>query len=219
MNNEEQKLEAYVNSIQFDDAPRAEHRERLEKRVMQAYETKTKYGDYQEPVAVYMRKLAFAAGFLIVCGLLFWTLDKAVITDNEPDFIAKHPDKEQLKKIIKEENATGVEKKELVARMKDIWEMVKSKDTDALVSVLQTDDFAYNLRLWAAKYLGQLGNQQTLTLLENTIDKMAIDDPNDPLKIAATKIRKKLNLPDPEQTEEKKPYEAPGMRSMEDASK
>ena len=94
-------------------------------------------------------------------------------------------------KLIEEE-PTKADKKKLLARVKDIWLMIHNEDAEGLVSVMQSDDIARALRVWAAKYLGQFGDEGTLKLLDETIEQMQITDPNDPLKIAAQKIRKRL---------------------------
>lgn len=196
MTNEENKFEQYVNSLRFDDEPSKDHQDKLEKKLLEAYDYQQKYGGHVEPVSLYMRKLSMAAGFLIVCGILFWGIDKAFITEPHPDFIASHPDRDILEKIIEDEQATGIEKKNLVAKMSDIWNMIRNEDADALVSVLQTEDIARTMRSWAAEYLGRFGNDQTLAMLNDAILKLGVTDPNDPLKIAASEIRKRLNLPE-----------------------
>ena len=195
MSNEEKKFQAYVDSIRFDDTPGEAHRETLEKQLLEAYDHEQKYGDYVEPVSLYLRKLAIAASFLIVCGLLFWGIDSMFI--GEQSYVAQHPEKEAIEQIIEAENVTGEEKKQLVAQIKDVWDMISSKDTDALVSVLETDETAYALRKWAAKYLGKFGGEDTLAVLDATIEHLDVTDPENPLIIAADKIRSRLGLPKP----------------------
>lgn len=219
MSDEEKKFQQYVDSLRFDDAPSKEHQDKLEKRLLEAYDYQQKYGNHVEPVAVYLRKLAIAAGFLIVCGVLFWGIDKAFIT-KETDFIAQHPDKEILEEIIVEEQATGDEKSHLIAKMSDIWDMIRDQDADALVSVLQSDNVARKVRTWAASYLGQFGTERTLAMLEDAIGRLEIADPNDPIRIAASKIRARLHLGPVEEdatetdTEES---ESPSMRSADNS--
>ncbi|MEN8126704.1 MAG: hypothetical protein ABFR90_02745 [Planctomycetota bacterium] len=216
MSNGENKFEHYVHSLRFDDEPSKDHQDKLEKQLLEVYDNRQKYGGHVEPVAVYMRKLAIAAGFLIVCGVLFWGIDKLIITEPHPDFIANHPDRAKLEKIIKDEQATGTEKKNLIATMSDIWDMVGNEDTDALVSILQTDDIARSIRTWAAEYLGRFGNDQTLTMLDSAILKLDATDPNDPLKIAASEIRKRLNRPEPQTPPGPDAMKAPSMKSLDD---
>lgn len=198
MNNQEKKFQEFVESIQFDDQPSQAHREKLKKQLLEAYDHEQKYGDYVEPVSLYLRKLAVAASFLIACGLLFWGIDSMFI--GEQNYVARHPDKEAIEKIIEAENATGEEKKQLLAQIKDIWTMISDQDTDALVSVLETDETAYAVRRWAARYLGKFGGEDTLNVLDATIDHMGITDPENPLVIAADKIRSRLGLPKPDRT-------------------
>ncbi len=195
MSNEEKKFQNFVESIRFDDSPSEAHREKLEKQLLQAYDYEQKYGDYVEPVSIYVRKLAIAASFLIVCGLLFWGIDSMFI--GEQGYVAQHPEKEAIEQIIEAENVTGQEKKQLVAQIKDIWDMISNQDTDALVSVLETDETAYAVRKWAAKYLGKFGGEDTLAVLDATIDHLGVTDPENPLVIAADKIRSRLGLPKP----------------------
>lgn len=211
MNNDEQKFEQYVDSIRFDDEPRAEHRDKLEKQVLEAYDTQAEYGGYEEPVAVYFRKLAIAACFLIGAGVLFWAIDSMFIT---PEPFAHHPEKEAIQEIIEEENVTGAEKKKLVAQIQDLWTLISNHDTDELVSALNTSDIAYNVRTWAAGYLGKFGNEKTLAAIESKIHSLNITDPNNPLVIAAHQIRQRLNLPKEENSESQ---EMPGMQSLESA--
>lgn len=215
MNEEEKQLEAFVNTLRFDDAPDHGHRDKLEKELLEAYDYEQKYGDYEEPVSIYFRKFAIAAGFLIICGVMFWAIDSTMIT-HEPDYLADHPKKEEIKQILVEEEVTGVEKKHMLAQIKDVWQMIADQDSDSLVSVLETSDVAYNIRAWAAKYLGKFGSAETLASLEHAITAMGIDDPNDPLKMAASKIRKRLNMPEP--VEESAPVEdeGPSMKATED---
>lgn len=200
MTNEEQKFEQYVNSLRFDDEPSQDHRDKLEKKLLEAYDYQQKYGGYVEPVSIYLRKIAIAAGFLIVCGALFWTIDTYYIGSSPP--YANDP---EIKELLEQKDISGHEEKQLLARLNEIWEMIRSKDADALVSVLQSDEITGKVRLWAAKYLGQFGNQQTLTMLEQTIEQMHITDPNHPLMIAAQKIRCRLGpLPPPSDSDEDK---------------
>jgi len=214
MTDEEKKFEQYVNSLRFEDAPSKEHQDKLEKQLLEAYNQRQPAGDDSvEPVSLYLRKLSIAAGFLIACGVLFWGIDKAFITRPHPDFIANHPERETLEKIIKDEQATGAAKKNLIAKMSDIWDMIKNKDSDALVSVLGSDNVARSLRTWAAEHLGRFGNKQTLDMLDNTILKLGVTDPNDPLNVAASQIRKRLKLPEAESPEQS---ETPSMKSLDE---
>ena len=194
MTNEDKKFEQYVESLRFDDAPSQGHREKLEQQLLDAYDDRAEQADTIEiePTSLYVRKLAMAAGFLIVCGALFWGINKTMITSQHPDFIVSHPEREKLERIIEKETATRTEKKHLIAKMSTIWTMIQDQDSDALVSVLGSDTVAYRVRTWAADHLGDFGDEQTLTLLEQTIEQMQITDPNDPLVIAADKIRKRL---------------------------
>ncbi|MDH4203607.1 MAG: hypothetical protein OEV87_12045 [Phycisphaerae bacterium] len=196
MSNDEKKFEHYVNSLRFDDAPSKEHQDKLEQQLLEAYDQRQPAGDAVEPVSLYMRKLSIAAGFLIACGVLFWGIDKAFITRPHPDFIANHPERDTLEQIIENEQAAGAERKNLIAEMSDIWKMIRNEDADALVSVLGSDSIARSVRLWAAGHLGQFGNQQALDMLDSAILNLGVTDPNDPLKVAASEIRKRLNLPE-----------------------
>ena len=195
MSNEEKNFQEFVNSIRFEDEPSQAYREKLEKQVLEVYDHEQKYGDYVEPVSLYFRKLAIAASFLIVCGLLFWGIDTMFMS--EPDYVAQHPEKEAIEQMIETENATGVEKEQLLTQIKDVWKMICDQDADSLVSVLETDDTAYAVRKWAAKYLGKFGKEDTLAVLDATITHMGITDPENPLVIAADKIRSRLGLPKP----------------------
>jgi len=215
MTDKDNKFKNYVDSLRFDDEPSKDHRGKLEEQLLEAYDQK-QYSERVEPVGLYMHKLAMAAGFLIVCGVLFWGVDKMFITKPHPDFIANHPDKEALQEIIRKEQVTGTEKKALVASIRDIWDLIEDEDDESLVSVLQTDEIAMSVRTWAARYLGTFGNEETLTLLDNAILKRSVTDPNDPLKIAATKIRKRLNLPEPETSEKPEVSDTPSMNARDD---
>ncbi len=199
MSNDEKKFEQYVDSIRFDDQPNAAHRDKLEKQLLDAYDTQQEYGDYVEPVSVYFRKLAVAAGFLVVAGVLFWAIDSAFITPVQDPF-AGHPEEETIQKIFEEENVSGAEKKKLVAQISDVWKMITDKDTDRLMAVLEMQDTAYTVRIWAAKYLGKFGDKKTLSNLEAAIEKLNISDPNNPLVVTADSIRQKLGIPKPEKT-------------------
>lgn len=216
MSNEEKKFEHYVNSLRFDDAPSQEHQDKLEKQLLEAYDQRQPAGDTVEPVSLYMRKLSIAAGFLIACGILFWGIDKVFITRPHPDFIANHPERDTLEQIIENEQATGAEKKNLIAEMSDIWKMIRNEDADALVSVLGSDSIARSVRTWAAEHLAQFGNQDTLDMLDSAILNLGVTDPNDPLKIAASEIRKRLNLPEPKPSSKAETSEAPSMTSLEE---
>jgi hypothetical protein len=206
MSNDEQKFEQYVDSLRFDDAPSAAHRDKLEKQLLDAYDTQAEYGDYVEPVAVYFRKLAIAAGFLIVAGVLFWAIDKTFISR---DSIAQLPDQEGIQKILESENATGTEKKKLLTQIHEVGTLIDKQDTEQLVTVVKTQDFAYAVRTWAAKWLGRFGNENTLASLEAKIHSMNITDPDDPLVIAAEKMRQRLQATEPNTREQ------PGMQSLE----
>ena len=216
MSNDETKFEHYVNSLRFDDEPSKDHQDKLEKKLLEAYDHQQKYGSYVEPVSIYLRKLSIAAGFLIACGVLFWAVDKMFITQPHPDFIATHPERDTLEQIIEDEQATGIEKKNLIAKMNDIWTMICNKDADGLVSVMGSDNIAGSLRLWAAEHLARFGNQDTLDMLEHTILKLNITDPNDPLKVAASEIRKRLNLPETQAPAKTETHEAPSLQSLDE---
>jgi hypothetical protein len=213
MTNEEQKFEHYVNSLRFDDAPSRDHQDKLEKQLLEAYDQRQPAGDLVEPVSLYMRKLAMAAGFLIAAGVLFWGIDKVIITQPHPDFIANHPERDTLEQIIENEQVTGAEKKNLIAEMSDIWKMIRNQDSDSLVSVLGSDSIARSVRVWAADHLGQFGNKDTLDMLDSAILKLGVTDPNDPLNVAASQIRKRLNLP---QSQTPSKAEMPSLESLDE---
>ncbi len=208
MNNDEQKFQDHIDSIRFDDAPDAAHRDKLEKQLLEAYDTRVEYADYEEPVAVYFRKLAIAAGFLIVAGVLFWGIDRTVISR---DPIAQLPDQPGIQEIIEQENVTGQEKKELLTQIYDVGTLIEQEDTDGLVSVVKTTEFPHTVRTWAAKWLGRFGNEETLAALEEKIHNMNITDPNHPLIQAARQLREKLHRPESQD----KPNEPAGMQSLE----
>ncbi len=206
MNNEEEKFEQFVASIRFDDTPSDTHRDQLEKQLLEAWDEAQAESEAEteadnivvapvEPTSLYLQRLAIAASFLIICGTLFWGIDKMFI--GEQSYIARHPDRQAIERIIEAENATGVEKKKLLAQIKDVWNLIDSKDSASLVTVLHTDDNAYTVRVWAAKYLGKLGGEDTLEIIETTIDQLGVTDPQDPLMIAADKIRERLGLEKP----------------------
>ncbi|MHC4551982.1 MAG: hypothetical protein ACYSUT_04335 [Planctomycetota bacterium] len=199
MNNEEQKFQQFVDSVRFEDAPNEAHRDKLEKQVLETWDHEQKYGDYVEPVSLYVRKLAIAASFLVVCGLLFYGIESMFI--GEQNYVAHHPEKEAIEQIIESEAATGAEKKQLVAQIKDVWNKISARDTDALVAVVEADETAYALRKWAAKYVGKYGGTETLNALESAIEQMDITNPDNPLMIAADAIRDRLGIdstPEPE---------------------
>lgn len=196
MTKEENQFHQYVDSLRFDDEPSKDHQDKLEKQLLEAYDHQRKYGSYVEPVSIYLRKLAAAAGFLIICGILFWGIDRTFIT-TEPDFIANHPERDVLEHIIKEEQVIGKEKKNLIAQMKNLWDLIYTQNTEELVAVLQSEDITHTLQDWAAKHLGQLGDQKTLIQLEQSIQDLNIDDPYNPLMTAAQTIRERLDQPDP----------------------
>ena len=214
MSNDEKKFEEHVNSIRFDDEPTAASRDKLEKQLLEAYDTQAEYGGYVEPVSVYFRKLAVAAGFLVAAGVLFWAIDSAFIGPDK-NYFAGHPEEKAIQKIIEEEKVSGTEKKQLVAQISDVWEKVTNKDTDGLVAVLETRDTAYAVRKWAAKYLGKFGNEATLSGLQATIEKLNISDPNNPLVIAADKIRQRLGLSETEKTTPPENCSIQSLESME----
>lgn len=209
---EEKKFEQYVNSLRFDDTPSTEHRDKLEKQLLEAYDQRQESGDSVEPVSLYLRKLSIAAGFLIACGVLFWGIDNVFITRPHPDFIANHPERAKLERIIEEEQVEGIEKKNLIATMSEVWKMIRNQDADGLVSILSSDEIARSVRTWAAEHLGQFGNQQTLDILNGAILKLGITDPNDPLKVAASEIRNRLNLREAESPDQS---ETPSMKSLD----
>jgi hypothetical protein len=215
MTDDEKKFEHYVHSLRFDDAPSTDHQDKLEKQLLEAYDQRQGSGDGVEPVSLYLRKLSIAAGFLIAAGVLFWGIDNVFITRPHPDFIANHPERDTLEQIIENEQVTGTEKKNLIAEMSDIWKMIRNQNADGLVSVLGSDDIARSVRAWAAGHLGQFGNQRTLDMLDSTILKLGVTDPNDPLKIAASEIRKRLNLPEAGSSSKAETSEAPSMTSLE----
>lgn len=214
MSNKEEKFKTYVESVRFDDEPTDAHREKLEKKLLEAYDHEQKYGDYVEPVGIYLRKLAIAASFLIVCGLLFWGIDSMFI--DEQSYLTQHPEKEAIKQIIKAENVTGQEKVKLLTQINEVWDMIGNQDTDALVAVLETNETAYALRKWAAKYLGKFGGEDTLAVLETTIDHLDVTNPENPLMIAAEKIRQRLGLPQPPRTKPDAPNSNGGLEAAPD---
>lgn len=187
MTKDEQNFENYVDSLRFDDEPSKDHQDKLEKQLLQVYDHEQKYGDYVEPVTVYFRKLAIAASFLVVCGVLFWAIDTHFIRSAPP--YAADP---EIMKIIEQQPASAQEQKQLMARVNEIWTMISDQDSEALVSVLQADDLGRKVRAWAAKYLGQFGNEKTLTSLEQVIHEMEITDPANPLIVAEQAIRDRL---------------------------
>lgn len=210
MNNDETKFERYVDSLRFDDEPSAAHREKLEKQLLEAYDTEAEYGDTIEPVSLYFRKLAIAASFLIGAGVIFWAIDSAFISR---DPLAQLPDQQGIQKILEAENATGAEKKELLTQILDVGTLIDNQDMDSLVTILKKPDLAYTVRMWAAKWLGKFGNENTLSAIEAKIQSLNITNPQDPLVIAADKIRQRLCLPESGPTS---PNEPPGMQSLED---
>lgn len=204
MNNEEEKFEQFVTSIRFDDTPSDAHRDQLEKQLLAAWdetqaETETDTDNLvigpAEPTRLYVRRLAVAASFLIVCGTLFWGIDRMFI--GEQSYMANRDDWPTIKQLIEKENVSGTEKKQLVAQIRNICKMMDNKDSAGLVTALQANENAYTVRVWAAKYLGKRGGEETLERLETAIDKLGVTDPKDPLMIAADKIRDRLGLEKP----------------------
>lgn len=196
MNNDEQKFEQFIDSIRFDDEPSAAHREKLERKLMQAYDNQLETEGYEEPVALYFRKLAIAASFLIGAGVLFWAIDATFIRQ---DPFAHHPQKETIRAIIEEEAVSGTEKKQLVAQIRDVWSLISERNQDGLVAVLNASDIAYTVRTWAAGCLAKFGDAETLTIIETKIHELNISDPNNPLIIAAEKIRNRLDTAKPDE--------------------
>ena len=193
MSNDEKKFEQYVDSVRFDDEPQAAHRDQLEQDLLDAYDHRDRYADSVEPTRVYFQKLAIAAGFLIVVGTLFWTIDSAFIS-RDPDPFAYHPDKEAIEQILKAENVSGQEEQQLVALILNTWTMISDEDTHGLTSIVKSPDTAGSVRKWAGVYLGKFGNEESLKHIEETIDELGITDPDDPLVMAADSIRHRLGL-------------------------
>ena len=195
MSNDEKKFEQYVDSIRFDDEPNAAHREQLEQDLLEAYDHRDRYADSVEPTRIYFQKLAIAAGFLIVVGTLFWTIDSAFISR---DPFAYHPDKEAIRLILEEENVSGTEKQQLIANILNTWTMICDQDANGLTSIVKNPNTAGAVRKWAGVYLGKFGDKESLLKLEATIEKLGITDPNDPRVIAAESIRQRLGLEKPD---------------------
>jgi hypothetical protein len=209
MNNDEQKFDHFIDSLRFDDEPSAAHREKLERKLMQAYDNRLETEDYVEPVALYFRKLAIAASFLIGAGVLFWVIDASFIRQ---DPFARHPQKETIRAIIEEEAVTGTEKKQLVAQIGDVWSLISERNQDGLVAVLNASDIAYTVRTWAASCLAKFGDAETLAVIETKIHELNISDPNNPLIIAAEKIRNRLDAAKPDSSPAD---QLPGMQSLD----
>lgn len=211
MTNDEQKFKQLVDAIRFDDEPSADHREKLERQLLQSYDNHRETDGYVEPVALYFRKLGIAASFLIGAGVLFWAIDAAFIRQ---DPFAHHPQKETIHQIIEEEDVTGAEKKQLIAQIRQVWSLISSRDEDGLVAVLNTADIAYTVRSWAATCLAKFAGSDTLQALESQIHQLNVTDPDDPLVIAADKLRARLNVPDSQDTAPEN--EQPGIQSLDD---
>jgi hypothetical protein len=195
MTSDETKFEQYLRTLRFDDQPDSQHRDRLETRLLDAYENRNEDAVYVEPVAIYLKRLALAAGILIACGVFFWTVDTVWISRDST--LARHPDPKAVEKILQQENPTEAEKPHLLAQIDEVWKLIRRQDTEALVSILQTEETAYAIRRWTAKWLGELGNRETLKELETTIESMQLSDSNEPLVIAAQTIRQRVEPSEP----------------------
>lgn len=186
---EEEKFQHFVDSVRFDDEPSAEHRDRLEEKLLGEYDAAEPVSYEPEPLKIYLRKLAVAAGFLIVCGLTFWMVDTAWLRN--PDLTYK-PDPQIVKRILEAENPTEAEKQTLMAQINMVWKMIRDRDTQGLVTTVRSGNVAASVRQWAAEHLGQMGDEQTLEKLEESIDEEQVTNPDDPLNIAADDIRQRL---------------------------
>ena len=191
MSNDEKKLEQHINSIRFDDEPSAAHRDKLEKRLLETYDTQTEYGDYVEPVSVYFRKLAVAAGFLIAAGVLFWAVDSTFISRGPT---AELPGKQGAQQIDNDQNAVGTEEKNRLAQLQAerIMSTVPDPATIGMMTVMKTPGAASAIHRWTAKWLGKFGDKKTI---EAKIQTLNITDPQNPLVITAESIRQQFTLP------------------------
>ena len=198
MNKDDAQFEAHVNSIRFDDTPSPAHRQQLEAQLLAAWDNRDAAdnadGDAVEPTGLYLRKMAIAASFLIVCGLLFYGIDRLFI--GEQSYRGRGPERAAVERILEAENVTGPAKKQLLAQIQEVWALIAARDADGLVAVLEANDrTSYALRRWAASHLGDFGGPQTLAVLEATIDHLAVTDPEDPLMVATEAIRRRLGMP------------------------
>ncbi|HOK96233.1 MAG TPA: hypothetical protein PK052_08520 [Anaerohalosphaeraceae bacterium] len=193
MTPDEHNFEEFVKTIRFDDQPSSEHRQRLEFQLLQRWENRQKETGYIEPAALYLKRLAIAAGILLASSVLFWTIDNLWIS--RP--LAVHPDSKMIETILQQEQPSEAEKPHLLAQINHVWHLICRQDSEALVSILQTQETAYAIRCWAAKYLGQFGNEKTLELLNTAIETLHISDSNEPLVLAARTIRQRLEASEP----------------------
>lgn len=193
MTTDEHNFEEFIKTIRFDDQPTSEQRQRLELQILQRWENRQAEAEYVEPAALYLRRLAVAAGILLASSVLFWTIDHLWISSP----LASHPDPKTVETILQQENPSESQKPHLLAQINHVWHLICSQDSEALVSILQTEETAYAIRCWAAKYLGQFGNRKTLELLNSTIEALQISDSNEPLVIAARTIRQRLEASEP----------------------
>lgn len=187
--NDEEKFQCFIDSVKFDDEPRTEHRNCLEEQLLAEYDAADPVPYEPEPMAIYLRKLAVAAGFLLVCGLTFWVVDTAWLQN--PD-LTYHPDPQIVRRILEAENPTEAEKHHLMAQINEVWRMICEHDTQGLVTTIQSPDIAGTVRQWAAEELGEMGDKKTLEELKSIEEKDPAIDPDSPLNTAVEELQQRL---------------------------
>ena len=180
MSDDEKKFQHFVDSVRFDDQPSAEHRDRLEEELLEAYDEQAAEPEhYQpEPTGIYLRKLAVAASFLIGCSVAFWVMETFWI--GNPN-LTYRPDPQVVQRIMELENPSEAERSNLMAQINAVWQMARQGDTQGLVTAVRSDVFADAVRQWAAEEIVKLG-----------VEQQDLANPEEPLNQAAEDTRQQL---------------------------
>lgn len=188
----ENEFEKIVNTIRFDDTPRETHRRKLEQHLLEAYDQR------QSPAAApsgvfYLRRVAMAAGIAIAAGLLVWFLDgNGPVSNGHP---AHAPDPQTIERILRQEKASGTQRKALLSEIRQVWKRIAAQDIQGLTAVVLDDQVARGVRHWAGESVASMGTEETLGMLEKHCEVHALSDPNDPVVHTARQLRKRLESP------------------------
>ncbi len=205
---DEKQFEEFLEGVRFDDEPNAAHCDRLEQKLLAARQKQLAGSGLGLGDLFKSSFIKFAAAAVIIVVVLVAVLVVITITsqrdqelpiagreDKPPTIVPKQePKKEEIVAVEKPditEQDPDAEDEKLFAGFMKIMEMRQSSDIDGLIAALS--DETEIVRIMAANFLADIGDEDSLVVLERLIADENLTSPENPIVQAVQKLRNRLS--------------------------
>ena len=197
----DQNFEDFISSVKFDDKPDNDHKAALEKKLLDAYDNRAnikicyKTPEVDVKTQTYLFRIGLAASFILIAALLALMVNSIIKPKESAHQIAATQTQQKTIDVIYEnEKKDGTTKTQITDQLKKVWALAHTEDANGLISLMTSNNIAAGVKRYASKYVAEFGNEQTLATLNSYIELNSLTDPNDPLVVAARKLREKLGV-------------------------